>query len=149
MIGERHEEGVERVVNAKRTQISCSSQVLEKNIREDDSVGSVVAMMQIANSGHGENSTVNRGIHFHRTSGRRSLAQCLMGSIFMVVADLLTHEAFQITLIENDDMIEQVPAAVTDPAFCNAVLSRASEAGSHRLDTQGFDRVDHVNIEGR
>jgi hypothetical protein len=64
----------------------------------------------------------------------------------MVRADVLTHEAFQMALIEHDYMIEQVPAAVTDPAVDNTVLPRTLKAGLLGLDAQCLDRVDYLSM---
>ena len=47
----------------------------------------------------------------------------------MVVADVFIHEAFQMPFIENDDVVEQIPAAVSDPALCDAVLPGIAEGG--------------------
>ena len=77
--------------------------------------------MRTANSGHGNDSSILTGIHFHSATSRRSFAQCQMRSVFMVVADVLTHEAFQMALIENKDMVEQVPAAVAGSGFRGAL----------------------------
>jgi len=40
----------------------------------------------------------------------------------MVITDVLVHQPFQMPFIENDYVVEHVPAAVADPAFRNAVL---------------------------
>ena len=53
------------------------------------------------------------------------------------------------TLIEHDHMIEQVPAAVTDPAFGDPVLPRTSEAGSLRFDAHALNRAYNFLIEVR
>ena len=149
MIRERRNQGAERVMNAKRTQLCCSSQVPQKDIRTGSSGGKIVAMMQTAYSGHGNDPSIFTGIRSRRPSSGGSFAQSQMRSIFMVVMDVISHQAFQMTLIENNDMIEQVPAAVTDPAFGNAVLPRTSKAGSLGLNAQGFDHVDHLTVEVR
>src|ERR1035438_684335 len=49
--------------------------------------------------------------------------------------------------IENDYMVEQIPAAVAYPAFRDAVLPWASEAGLLGLDAEALDRVNHFFIE--
>jgi hypothetical protein len=121
----------------------------EQRRSSGDSSGPNISMMQPADSGRGKNPAVHRGARFHRTSSGRSFAQRKMRSVFMVVADVLTHETFQMTLIENNHMIEQVPAAVANPAFCNIVLPRTSETGPFRPNTQGLDGTDHLLIEVR
>ena len=44
----------------------------------------------------------------------------------MVVADIFGHETFQMPLIEDDDMIEQIAAAVADEAFSHTVSATGS-----------------------
>jgi N-acyl-D-aspartate/D-glutamate deacylase len=57
-----------------------------------------------------------------------------MRSVVVVVADVLGHQALKMAFVEDDDVIEQVSAAVADEAFGNAVLPRAAEAGPFGLD---------------
>ena len=45
-----------------------------------------------------------------------------MGSILMVVADVLGHEPFQVSLVQDNHVIEQVSSATTDPTFRDPVL---------------------------
>jgi hypothetical protein len=71
-----------------------------------------------------------------------------MRSVVVVVADVLSHQPFEMPLVENDDVIEQVSAATTHEAFCHAVLPRASEAGPLGLDAEALDRADSFFAEG-
>ena len=70
-----------------------------------------------------------------------------MCSILVVVADVLFHKTFQVPFVEHDHMVEQIPAAVADKAFCNPVLPRTTETGSLRLDAEDLHRVDDFLIE--
>jgi hypothetical protein len=45
-----------------------------------------------------------------------------MRSIFVVVTDVLTHQTFQMAFIQNDHMVEQIAAAVADPALGDTIL---------------------------
>jgi len=72
-----------------------------------------------------------------------------MSPVFVVVTDVLGDEAFQMTMIENDHMIELVSAAVANPALGNAILPGTSEARSFRLGTPRLDGADHLFIEVR
>lgn len=109
----------------------------------------IVTMMQPAEPGHRYNLAASYGIQPCFATGRRSLRQREMRSIFMVVADVLIHQSPQMTLVQHDDMIEQVPTAAADPALCNTILPRAPEAGSFRLDAQCLDGTDDLLIEVR
>jgi hypothetical protein len=100
-------------------------------------------MMQTAQPWHGYDLEACNGILFRFTTGRRSLIQRKMRSVVVVVADVLIHEALQMPFIENDHVVEQIPAAVADPALGNAVLPRTAEAGLFRLDAEALHRIDH------
>jgi hypothetical protein len=65
----------------------------------------------------------------------------------VIVADVLIHEALQMPFIEHDHMVEQIAAAVSDPAFSDAILPRTAEAGSFRLNAKTFDGIDNFFIE--
>jgi hypothetical protein len=51
------------------------------------------------------------------------------------------------SLVKHNDMIQQIPAAVADPAFRNPVLPRASKACSLRLDAETLYSADNFIIE--
>ena len=69
------------------------------------------------------------------TTRRRSHCQCEMRPILVVIADVLFDQELQVPLIEDDHVVEQIPAAICDTAFSDAVPPRTSEAGSLRLDS--------------
>ena len=72
-----------------------------------------------------------------------------MRPIPVVIADVFTHEAFQMMFVEYDHMIKQFAPAAAHKPFRNAILPRASEAGPFRLDTETLDCIDYVAVEIR
>src|SRR5215470_12357174 len=54
-----------------------------------------------------------------------------MRPVMVVVADVLGQEPFQMPLIQNDHMIQQVSTATSHPALRNTILPRATESGAH------------------
>jgi hypothetical protein len=74
-----------------------------------------------------------------------------MRSIIAIVANVLAPEALQERLVQHDDMIKQLSSTVANPAFGHAVLPRAWETGSLRLDAQAFrgTTVSVLNIVAR
>jgi hypothetical protein len=50
-----------------------------------------------------------------------------MRPVLVVVADVFIHETHQMSFIQNDCMVEQIPTAVANPALCDAVLPWTSE----------------------
>ena len=83
----------------------------------------------------------------HFSARRSLLAQTKVGSVLVVVTDVLIHEALQMPLIENDHVVEQIAAAVTNPALGDAVLPGATKVGSFRLDAEAPDSIDDFFIE--
>src|ERR1035437_5687341 len=104
-------------------------------------------MVQAAESLHRYDFAACIGIHFCFTTSRRSFVQCKVRSVVVIVADILIHKALQMPFVEHDHMVEQIPAAVADKAFCNPVLPRTTETGSLRLDAEDLYRVDDFLIE--
>ncbi len=74
----------------------------------------MVAMMQPAESRHRYDSSAHTRYFFWLTTRRRSLCQRKMRSILMVVTDVFVHKTFQLPLVKNDHLIEQVVARVQE-----------------------------------
>src|ERR1039458_6725184 len=72
-----------------------------------------------------------------------------MCPVLVVVTDVLVHQTFQMPLVQDDQMIEQITATVTDPALGDTVLPWTSEAGSFWLDAEGLQGVDDFFVEVR
>src|ERR1700694_1570665 len=79
----------------------------------------------------------------------RSLFQREMRAILVIIADIFVHHAFQMALIENNHVVEQIPAAGAYPAFRNTVLPWTSEACPHWSDTEALQGLGHFSIELR
>ena len=69
-------------------------------------------MMQAAKSRHGNDPATCILIFFYVAVGRSSLRRRQMRPVLMVVANILVHEAFQMTLIEYDHVVEQIFSTV-------------------------------------
>jgi hypothetical protein len=128
---------------------SRSASALRRNSGSCNSGGQIITMMQPAELWHEYNPAANFGIRPCFTACRRSLRQREMRSVVVVVTDILIHQPSQMSFIQQNDMIEQVPAAAADPAFRDTILPRASEAGSLRLDTKAFHGGNHLFVKIR
>ena len=104
-------------------------------------------MMQTAEPRHRYDLVASYGIRSCFTAGRCSFRQREMRSIVMIVADVFFHQPFQMTFIQHDHMVEQISAAVADPALPNAILPRTSEAGSLWLDAEAFHGTYHFCVK--
>ena len=70
-----------------------------------------------------------------------------MGPVVVVVADVFPHQTFEMSFVEDDDVIEQISAATAHEAFCYSILPRAAEAGPLRLDSEAPDGVDDIGAK--
>jgi hypothetical protein len=70
-----------------------------------------------------------------------------MRSIVLIVADVVSHEAFRMPLIEDDDMIKEIPAATANEALRDSVLPWTTGASSFGLDAEIPDCADNYAIE--
>jgi len=104
-------------------------------------------MMQAAEPWHGYDFAVRLGIRRRHPARRRFFFQREMSSVLVIVTDVLGHQPFQMAFVEHDHMVEQVSSTIPDPAFGDAVLPRASEAGSFGLDAEVLDGADDFLVE--
>ena len=104
-------------------------------------------MMQTAEPWHGYDTAPGIGLHRRFTTRWCFFRQHEMSAVLVVVADVFVHQAFQVAFIENDHMVEQITAAVANPALGNTVLPRTAETGSLELNAEAFYCIDHFFIE--
>jgi hypothetical protein len=65
--------------------------------------------------------------------GRPAGVSLAMRAVLMVVAHVLSHKSSQVSLIEDDHVIEQISSATSHPALRHSVLPRAAKRGADRL----------------
>jgi hypothetical protein len=63
-----------------------------------------------------------------------------MRAVFVVVANILTEQAFQVAFVNCDDVIHEITAATPHPTLCNSILPRTFERGADRIHPQGSNR---------
>jgi hypothetical protein len=51
-----------------------------------------------------------------------------MRPVLVIIADVITHEVFQMVFVEYDHIIKQFAPTAADEPFRNAILPRTSEA---------------------
>jgi hypothetical protein len=103
--------------------------------------------MQAAEPRHGYHFATCFGAFLGLTASRRSLCQTEMLSVVVVVTDVLSHQAFQLLLVQNNAVIKHVSAAVAHPTLGQAVLPWTLEAGPLRLNAKALHRRDDFFIE--
>ena len=86
--------------------------------------------------------------HRNSTSGR-VLPQLEMRPVFVVIADVFFEQSSQVPLVQNDQVVEQLPTHTSNPALGDAVLPGTSKSGSDRFCAMLFDGRENVRRELR
>ena len=76
--------------------------------RSGGSSREIVPMMKTAKSRHGYDFATCFGIFESLTPGWSFLGKCEVGAVFVVVTDVLIHEASQMQFVERNHMVEQI-----------------------------------------
>src|SRR5271156_2820911 len=119
----------------------------KKKYRSYSSSGQVVTVMQAAKFGRRYDPVAHTAVLGWYTTRRSVLVQCGMRSIFVVVADVLVQQAFQMPFIRNDHVVKEIPAAIANPTLANTVLPWTLETGPLWLDAKALHCVDDFFIE--
>ena len=104
-------------------------------------------MMEAAEPWNRENLAAHLSAFRHLAASRCLLAEAKVGPVFVIIADKLTHEALQMTFIQNDHLVEKIVPACADPAFGYAILPGTAKARLLRLDTKALYDIDDLFIE--
>jgi len=85
----------------------------------------IVAMMQASKPWYRFDSATRFSVTHCFAPSRCSLRQHKMSSVFVIVNDVLIHQTFQMPLIENDHMVEeirrQLPTQRSATPFCHGL----------------------------
>jgi hypothetical protein len=83
----------------------------------------IVAMVQTAKSWHGDYPAICLCIISCDPTCRSLLLQSKMSPVFVIITDVLSHEALEMLLVEHDHMIQQVSSEVPGGCPIHAVSS--------------------------
>src|SRR5260370_24475111 len=75
-----------------------------------------------------------------RPARRCLLAQPEMGTVVMVVGDVIREEPLEMALVQRNDLVEQLAPAAADPAFRGSIRPRAVDGGLHAANFHGSNR---------
>jgi hypothetical protein len=73
-----------------------------------------------------------------------SLPESEMRAVFVIVADVVSEQPFQMTFVQRNDVIQQISPAAFDPTLRHSVLPRTLERSSHRSDGHRPNRTHHL-----
>src|ERR1035437_3123548 len=105
-----------------------------------DSSSPVIAVMQPAHALLANHCTV-----FQRAcpASRRLLVQPQVGSVVVIIGNVLGEESLQMALIQGDHVVEQVAAAASDPTLGDPILPGTLNRGTDRCHVQRAHRRWH------
>src|SRR5260370_3820360 len=83
-----------------------------------------ITMVQATESRKGLNLVFTRRANFCRPTCWRVLRESKMRPVLMVVEHVRRHEPFEMPLIQDDHVVQQVASATSHPALRNTVLPR-------------------------
>ena len=122
----------------KRTLLSWAQ--TNESLRTVDSSSPVIAVMQPAHALLADHGTV-----FPRAcpASRRLFIQPEVGSVVVIIGNVLGEESLQMALIQGDHVVEQVAAAASDPTLGDPILPGTPNRGTDRCHLQRADRGWH------
>src|ERR1039458_8846949 len=105
-----------------------------------DSSSPVIAVMQPAHALLANHCTV-----FQRAcpTSRRLLVQTEVGSVVVIIGNVLGEESLQMALIQRDHVVEQVAAAASDRTLDDTILPGTLNRGTYRCHLQRAHRRWH------
>src|ERR1035438_5617050 len=100
-----------------------------ESLRTADSSSPVIAVMQPAHA-----LLANYRPLFQRaySASRRLLLQPEVGSVVVIIGNVLGEESLQMALIQRDHVVEQVAAAASDPTLGDTILPGTPNRGTDR-----------------
>src|SRR5664280_3860136 len=105
--------------------------------------------MQTTESRQGDNlvDTPRRG-RCHSTTGS-VLPKSEMSPVLVVVTNVVLQQPSQVSLIQNNHVIQEIATYTAHPALGNSVLPGTAECGANRLAAHRLHGRDHIGTELR
>src|SRR6266436_7000558 len=103
-----------------------------------------ITMVQPAESRQGLNPAFTRRADFRRPTCWRVLRESKMSPVLMVVEHVGRHQPFEMPLIQDDHVVQQVASATSHPALRNTVLPRTAKDRSSWLAPHVLHSRNHL-----
>ncbi len=104
-------------------------------------------MVQAPEPRHRNDIVVRAGSVPRLAASRSLFGQPKMCAVVVITVHVFGHEAFQMAIVQNDDMIDQVAVAAGDESFGNSILPGASNRDSNQGDAQTLRRLQDFIME--
>src|SRR6516164_1374902 len=106
-----------------------------------------IAMVQPAESRKGLNLAFARSANFCCTTCWRVLRQSKMRPVLMVVAQVRRDQSFEMPLIQDDHVVQQVASATSYPALSDTVLPRTAKGRARWLASHLLHSRNHLGAK--
>jgi len=106
-----------------------------------------ITMVQTTESRKGLNLASTRRVNFCCTTCWRVLRQSKMRPVLMVIEQVGRHQSFEMPLIEDDHVVQQVASATSYPALGNTVLPRTAKGRASWLASHLLHRRNHIGAK--
>src|SRR3974377_2201000 len=104
-------------------------------------------MVQPAEFRKGLNLASTRRTNFCSTTCWRVLRESKMRPVLMVIEHVGRHQSFEMPLIEDDHVVQQVASATSYPALSNTVLPRTAKGRASWLASHVPHRRNHLGAK--
>src|SRR5450432_2355129 len=84
---------------------------------------------------------------FNGTPTGSILAEPIMSSVQMVIANILPNQPTQVLFVQRNHMVQQLPAAASDPSFRHSVLPGRFSARALGLQANGAQHAQNLGVE--
>jgi hypothetical protein len=85
----------------------------------------------------------------HRPSPRRVFIEGIVNPIVVVIVDIVAHQPPQMSFVQRDHVVQDLPATTSDPSLRDPVLPRRLNTRALRRKSCRFQEADYVGIESR
>src|SRR6516225_1833209 len=107
----------------------------------------LITMVQPAESRKGLNLASTRRANFCCTTCWRVLRESKMRPVLMVIEQVRRHQSFEMPLIEDDHVVQQVASATSHPALSNTVLPRTAKGRARWLASHVSHSRKHIGAK--
>src|SRR5215469_8298893 len=108
-----------------------------------------IAVMQPTESRQRDNVAAIRRNRGWNSTNRAIFSQCEMSPVLVVIADVFLQQSAQVSPIQHDHMIEQIPPYAANPALRDSVLPRTAEGSAHRPESHCLRSRNDIGAELR
>ena len=100
-----------------------------------------VAMMKAAEPGAGDHRCGRPRLAFYGPPIGRVLIEGIVNAVLVMVVHVIAKEPPEMGFVQRDDMVENLSAAASHPAFCGPILPRRLNTRALRSEARAFRKA--------